>query len=471
MGGSTGKLTHLGLGKEVAFGTAVGATVYLPYDSETLTLGLEDVVDPSLLARRDEGPSYEGLNTVAGDTVHKVHPAGIGYLLRSAIRSPETTNNTGSYTHVYQPVSTRAILSDTAQATTSGTTIYLTSVTADDMYNGCWCHVKTGTAAGQWAIITDSTAATNTIAVVTSPAAVATDTVEIIAGPQHCDLAPYTIESHKDLTGTTPAFRFTGCIVNNLAFNIGTGAKILTATASWLGKASTNIANTTPTLPTTDPFMWDDCVLGIGKKSSATATGGSTSTLEDTGTWTVDAEIGNIVLTTGGTGINQCRRITDNTADVLTVSPNFHTAPDATTTYSIFYADNLMETLNFNWNNGVVAVPTVNYTNTIYKMMSDAFRTGAATATVIPEEITDFSTYYSAWTSREWLIYFHGAQIAGNHYYDLIFHFPKVLFTAYPLNVPGGGRITVGTSYKLKYDSTAEYFMKAILINNTSTYA
>ena len=49
MGGTTGKLTHLGLGKEVTFGTAVGATVYLPYNSETLALAIEPIIPASLI--------------------------------------------------------------------------------------------------------------------------------------------------------------------------------------------------------------------------------------------------------------------------------------------------------------------------------------------------------------------------------------------------------------------------------------
>lgn len=471
MGGTTGKLAHFGIAKEVIFGTPVGATAYLPFSSETISLTIEELISADIRARRDEPDSYEGLNTVAGDSVHEVHPAGIGYLLRSALRSPATTNNTGSYTHVFQPPAGRAILSDIAQASTDGTKIYLTAVATDDLYNGCWCHVKTGTAAGQWVIITDTDASTNYISVVTSPAAIATDTIEIMIGPEHCTLPPYTLEIGRDLTGSTPSVRYTSCVINNLNFAIGAGAKIMTATASWLGKSATPLAATTPSgLPTTDPFMWDDCVIGIGKKSGATASAaGSTTTLVDTGEFTADAEIGNLVITTGGTGADQCRRIISNTTDALTVSA-WHTAPDATTTYEIFYATNLVTDLNFGWTNGCVATPTLNNTNTIHKIESDAYRVGTISKTIIPEQITDFSTYFSGWATREWLLYFHGAQISGNHYYDLFFHLPKVLFLTYPLNVPGGGVIRVASDLKIKYDADDTYSVKAILQNNTSAY-
>jgi len=471
MGGTTGKLAHFGIAPEVIFGTPVAATAYLPFSSETLNLTIEELISADVRARRDEPDSYEGLNTVAGDSVHEVHPAGIGYLLRSALRSPATTNNTGSYTHVFQPPAGRAILSDTAQATTSGTEIVLTSVTADDIYNGCWCHIKTGAAAGQWVTITDTVATSNKISVVTSPACAAADTLEIMVGPEHCSLPPYTLELHRDLTGTTPAIQYTSCVVNNLNFAIGAGAKIMTATASWLGKSAVELANTVASgLPTTEPFMWDDCTIGIGKKSGATASGaGSTTTLVDTGAFTANAEIGNIVLTTGGTGANQCRRIISNTTDALTVSA-WHTAPDATTTYEIFYGSTLVTDLNFGWTNGCVATPTLNSSNTIHKIESDAYRVGTISKTIIPEQITDFSTYFQGWATREYLLYFHGAQISGNHYYDLFFHLPKVLFLTYPINVPGGGVIRVAADMKIKYDSTDTYSVKAILQNNTSTY-
>lgn len=471
MGGTTGKLTHFGIAKEVTFGTAVGATAYLPYNSETLTLGIEELIEVSNKARHDEGVSYEGLNTSAGDSVHEVHPAGLGYLLRSALRSPTTVDNTGSYTHVFQPPSGRAILVDTAQATTSGTEIVLTSITADDMYNGNWCHIKTGTAAGQWVIITDSVASSDKISVVTSPACVAGDTLEIMTGPEHCSLPPYTLEVHRDLTATTPAFRYTSCVVNALNFTIGAANKIMTATASWLGKSASNIADTTPSLPTTDPFMWDDCVIGIDAVAEATASGaGTTTTLVDTGTWTASAQIGNLVLTTGGTGANQCRRIASNTTDALTVSPAWDVAPDATTTYKTFTANNLLPDLTFGWTNNLVATPTMNYSNEIYKLEQSDKRVGTMTPTFIPEQITDFSTYFQGWTTREWCLFFQGGQITGNHYYSLVFHLPRVRFTAYPINVGGAGPLRVGATCKIKYDTTATYSIKAILQNNTSAY-
>lgn len=471
MGGTTGKLTHFGIAPEVIFGTAVAATSYLKYSSESLTLGIEDLMEASLNGIRDEGASHEGLNTVAGDSVHEVHPAGIGNLLRSSLGAPATTDNTGSYTHVFTPLATRNRGTGTAIAGTGATTIVVTPTAwVINEHVGRWAHIITGTAAGQWTPITANT--TSALTCATSPAAAVADTFEILDGPRHCALPPYTIETHRDMVGATASFQHKGMVVNNLSFSVGVGAKIMTSTASWLGQAVGNIAATTLVgLPTTDPFMWDDCILGVGLATSETATGGSANTLVHTGAaWTVNAYTGYIVLTTAGTGKNQCRKIASNTADTLSVTPNFTVATDNTTVFKVFHACNLIETISFGWNNGLVAVPLLNNTNYPAQILNDGFRTGTISKTIIPEDVIDFSTYYAGWTTREWCLYFHGAAITGAHYYDLFFYFPKVLFTAYPINVGGSGRITVAAGAKIKYDNTAGYFAKVILQNNSASY-
>lgn len=69
---------------------------------------------------------------------------------------------------------------------------------------------------------------------------------------------------------------------------------------------------------------------------SGTATAGGGTTLTDTGkTWTVNGYVGDLVVITGGTGENQVRRITSNTATALTVA-TWTVNPDATSTYTIY---------------------------------------------------------------------------------------------------------------------------------------
>lgn len=80
---------------------------------------------------------------------------------------------------------------------------------------------------------------------------------------------------------------------------------------------------------------------------TGTATSGSSTTLVNSGkSWTVDgfASAPGVRLTqvhiTGGTGAGQRRRISSNTATALTISPNWSTNPDATSTYEIIQEGN-----------------------------------------------------------------------------------------------------------------------------------
>ena len=69
---------------------------------------------------------------------------------------------------------------------------------------------------------------------------------------------------------------------------------------------------------------------------TGTASAGGASTLTDaTKTWTVNQWAGKTVTITGGTGSGQTRTITSNTATALTVSVNWGTNPDNTSTYAI----------------------------------------------------------------------------------------------------------------------------------------
>ena len=55
--------------------------------------------------------------------------------------------------------------------------------------------------------------------------------------------------------------------------------------------------------------------------------------------WTVDEHIGRWVLITGGTGAGQLAKITDNTADTLTIGSDWDTTPDTDSDFSIIDPD------------------------------------------------------------------------------------------------------------------------------------
>lgn len=69
---------------------------------------------------------------------------------------------------------------------------------------------------------------------------------------------------------------------------------------------------------------------------SGTATAGGATSLTDTGkTWTVNDYVGDFLVITAGTGENQVRRITSNTATALTVA-TWTTNPSTDSTYTIY---------------------------------------------------------------------------------------------------------------------------------------
>jgi hypothetical protein len=70
--------------------------------------------------------------------------------------------------------------------------------------------------------------------------------------------------------------------------------------------------------------------------NSGTATAGATTSLTDTNkTWVVNTYLGDYLVVTGGTGVGQVRRITSNTATVLTVA-TWTVNPAAASTYVIY---------------------------------------------------------------------------------------------------------------------------------------
>jgi hypothetical protein len=77
--------------------------------------------------------------------------------------------------------------------------------------------------------------------------------------------------------------------------------------------------------------------IGITKKDSGTATGGTTTTLTDTGkAWTIDEFAGKAIVLTAGAGGGDVRKIVSNTATEITVDVAFSATPDATSTYAVY---------------------------------------------------------------------------------------------------------------------------------------
>jgi len=73
----------------------------------------------------------------------------------------------------------------------------------------------------------------------------------------------------------------------------------------------------------------------VEDSNSGNINGTSSTISDDDKSWTDDEWIGHYVRITGGTGSGQCRRIIDNDATILTISPDWDTIPDNTSVYDI----------------------------------------------------------------------------------------------------------------------------------------
>ncbi len=468
----SGQATHIGLGKETIWGTPIGASDYIKFSSESLTLAIEELISTSLAVKRDEPDSYEGLGSIAGDSVHEVHPNALGYLLRSWFGKVLSTNPTGTvYKHIFTPGKDKEA-KGTADSGTTTTLIDADLVTTDDEFNGCWVHIISGTNAGTWRVITDSVASGNEISFAAMVSAVdGTSVYEIRNGPEHCILPPYTLEVHRDLQ---KAFQFAGCVPNTLAFSFGVGAKILNLTATWLGKDVALIDPTSPSWESTEPFRWNQAMLLVGIHDTGTGdAGGTTTSINCSGkVWDGGSLSNKYVRITSGNMKDQIRKITGNSTTRIfwSDSEEMAAAPELGSTCEVWNEENLIETLSLSLSNGLIPVPLLNNTKRISKIVGDVFRSGAITPTFHVEDRTNWETYFKGWTTRPWLVLLRGASRNGGYYYELQFHLPKILFTAYPLGTAGPGRLTVGATGKIKYDATATYLAKAVLFNSKASY-
>jgi len=462
---------------EISKDALFGEADYLKFNTESISPTIEEVVSAQLDGRRDEPPSYQGLITLAGDTVHEVHPNCLGHLFRSWFGAPTTT----------QPS-----LEVSGTATSAGDTILVLTGAGwgVDDYKAHYVKITGGTgsataAIGQVRAIVSNTEDTLTVATWdVNPDN--TSTFEIYQYPVYlhkftptntpfsakCDPYPYTLEIEKDI-GAGKAFQIKGACANTLAFSYGVGAKILALTASWLAKSYAQITKTTASLETTEPWRWNQTVLGIGIYDTGTATAGAATTLTDSGaTWTITGTglIGYYVRITGGLGEGQIRKITANTGTEITVA-TWGTTPDNTSTFEIYAFNKEIDTLAMTLENGLVAKPVLDGTYYIDRIIGDAFRTGTIAPTFKLDNTTQFDLY-AGWTSAVWRVSFIGAVIAagGKWNYELTFEFPKVLYTAFPIAIGGPGEIMAGASGKIKYDATAAHMCRVYLINGKSSY-
>lgn len=151
----------------------------------------------------------------------------------------------------------------------------------------------------------------------------------------HTDPDERCTRSHMDLNSTTflrtdPDYRTGNYIIMPTMFYVNDHISGSAAYQSWWAYDDTFMM-------TCEKLTSDDVLgLGVSIRSTATGAGVGSNTLADTGqSWTTNVYAGKVVITTGGTGDSQIRKIVSNTATELTLDKDWDTSIDGTTDYVI----------------------------------------------------------------------------------------------------------------------------------------
>ena len=129
-----------------------------------------------------------------------------------------------------------------------------------------------------------------------------------------------------------------------------------------------------------------------------------------------------------------------------------------------------LESLELSFEAGLEAIPLLNATKRVAKIVPSGFRTATISGTFgLVDDHTEYDKYIG-WTTQAWQIKFEGAVIEETYKYTLQFDFPKVLYRTFPINVGGPGRITVGFEAKPERDASQGYMVKVTLINTKTGY-
>ncbi len=494
---SLGNRGHIGIKKEVTWGTRVVTAndCFLPFVTEGLTRDIEDVVSAIQRGILDEPRSYQGEKAFGGPLVVEVHPVSIGHILRSALGAPaaavaadsvetvfcdcetvwehdegvltsldNTDKKKGTYSSVIKTtlsvapgdiIASRIISFNFAAPATTHYKFWLkcnVALAAGDLQFAVSetalgaigaegydvVDIPAMAVAGQWyehtiAIgeISDLEAAISCAilmdvekgeievkiddvrAVVAGTADVAKKHVftpmqtlaqEFGGGSKYTPLFPYTFEVFRD---EGQAYEFLGCVVNTMALSFSITDKILKANLGIIAKNAGYVDKTGLSLEATNPFVWENAKIYLDE-------------------------------------------------------------PAAEITEADRYND--LESFTFNWDNKCVAKYSLNNTAIPRKIIRTGYRETPISFTV---DFTDKTEYdkFLAGTERKMRILFQGAVVgadAANTPYTLQIDIPLLRYLAWPINIGGPGRLSVGVTGKAKYDA-AGYSALFTLINDKDT--
>lgn len=205
-----GMLGYAAVGINSSFGTdSVAVADYIAITGETFTTAPNPIFSQGITAKWDEQKAYNGLQTVQGNVSGEVHPATIGYLLRSALDATSTAIASGAP----------------------------------------WCNEFTSDAA--WRCHRFIAAQTQFQS--GSGSDLPTLTWEIYRGPS---------------VGASSAFVYYGTAANVLELSVEAG-QLTRFSADFLGREYGGKAATTPSFATPEAFLWSQASVSLGGAGSA----------------------------------------------------------------------------------------------------------------------------------------------------------------------------------------------------------
>jgi hypothetical protein len=328
------------------------------------------------------------------------------------------------------------------------------------------CGVATGFSVGT-AVAASLTATGGTTTTLVTNQPLARDlrgySVQILTGPNAGEtkiIASNTIGANATITFTAASgaafssantYRLltpTWCVLGAGTLAAGSFRKYDFATNTWTTLAITGLPATIGTdgkLISTPSWMDTDYLVF----ETATATGGSTTTLVNAGrSWTTNQWANYQVRIVSGTGAGQIRAITSNTANTLTCA-TFATAPDATSVYSIEGNDDFIYFLG----NGAVTLFRYSFaTNTWTTLAPTAARTGAPGAGMSAHWVYGVSapdwTNVNAIRNGRYIYSFRGGAGALLDRYDIALNTWEAVTYA-----PAAETFTTGTKYTYHTDA------------------
>lgn len=103
------------------------------------------------------------------------------------------------------------------------------------------------------------------------------------------------------------------------------------------------------------------------------------------------------------------------------------------------------------------------------RILRDGFRTVEVAGTMLLEANAQ-SVIYKNRTQQRFMLTATDPTTMMNAHNQLKIDIPKMLYTAFPANIPGPGLLEVGFTAKGKFDTTSNYAIQATVVNTTAVY-